>query len=173
MPGIFDNWSALRETGLELCAAVGINPQVWREALAILGPDMAISALAVTIQKSEVGLVTNPGAYMRRLIQRGREGELHISRSLFGMAQARAGDGGAGEVLTEALAKIVEFPSSGSIHFSRHWADLVRLHAPKPTPDLDQVADAFRRWTKGKNIDLSSPNIERTFIAFCAKWKMN
>ena len=173
VPGIFDNWSALRETGLELCAAVGINPQVWREALAILGPDMAISALAVTIQKSEVGLVTNPGAYMRRLIQRGREGELHISRSLFGMAQARAGDGGAGEVLTEALAKIVEFPSSGSIHFSRHWADLVRLHAPKPTPDLDQVADAFRRWTKGKNIDLSSPNIERTFIAFCAKWKMN
>jgi len=170
VPGAFDSWSALRETGRDLCRAININPQVWQEALAVLGPDLAIAALAVTIQKFEVGLVAKPGAYLRTMIQRGRDGELHVSRSLFGMAQASYG--GAGGLSPTAVAELVSFPATGSIHFSR-WADVIREHAPKPTPDLDLVAQAFRRWAKTSDIDLTSPNIERVLAGFCRKWRMN
>lgn len=170
VPDAFDSWSALRETGRELCGAAGINLQVWQEAISVLGPDMAIAALAVTIQKRDDGRVAKPGAYMRRLIQRGQEGELHISRSLFGMAQA--GYTAAGGLSPTAVEELVSFPASGSIQYGR-WRDVVRKHAPQPTPDPDLVADRFRSWARGRKIDLTSPNIERTFAGFCKKWRMN
>ncbi|MFC3721915.1 plasmid replication protein RepC [Neoaquamicrobium sediminum] len=169
-PNAFESWSALRETGRELCGAAGINPQVWQEAISVLGPDMAIAALAVTIQKRDDGRVAKPGAYLRTLVQRGREGELHISRSLFGMAQA--GYAAEGGLSPTAVEELVSFPARGSIHFSR-WREVVREHAPKPTPDPDLVAERFRSWAKSRQIDLTSPNIERTFAGFCRKWTMN
>lgn len=170
VPGAFESWSALRETGRELCGAANINPQVWQEAVGVLGPDLAIAALAVTIQKHDVGLVAKPGAYLRTLIQRGREGELHVSRSLFGMAQA--GYSGAGGLAPTAVEELVSFPSSGSVSFSR-WGDVIRQNAPKPTPDVDMVAEAFRRWARTRDIDLTGPNIERNLIGFCKKWRLN
>ncbi len=51
------------------------------------------------------------------------------------------------------------------------WADLVRSHAPKPTPDVETVADAFRAWCHKGNIDLAQPSIEKAFIGFCKKWR--
>lgn len=169
-PGIFDSWSTLREAGHNLCVASDINPQVWQDARHTLGPDLAIAAVAVTVQKTDLGLVEKPGAYLRTLVKRGRAGELHISRSLFAMAKgpngAAAADGSQEPPLFAA------FPSSGSISFNP-WGDVVREHAPKPTPDVDIVADAFRRWARDKNIDLSEPNIERILISFCKKWRMN
>lgn len=170
VPGAFKDWSTLRETGHELCDAADINRQVWQEALGVLGPDMAIAALALTIQKRDTGKVAKPGAYLRALVQRGREGELHVSRSLYGMAQA--GYSGAGGLPPSEVAALVSFPASGSIYFTR-WRDLVRKHAPEPTPDSEQVAEAFRRWTRDRAIDLTGPNIERVFVGFCRKWKMN
>lgn len=170
VPNAFESWSALRETGRDLCGAAGINPQVWQEAISVLGPDMAIAALAVTIQKLDDGRVAKPGAYLRRLVQRGQEGELHISRSLFGMAQA--GYTAAGGLSPTAVEELVSFPASGSIHFSR-WREVVRQNAPQPTPDPDLVAERFRSWARNRNIDLTSPSIERTFAGFCKKWKMN
>lgn len=170
VPQAFDSWSTLRDSGRDLCGAAGINPQVWQEALGVLGADLAVAALAVTIQKHEVGLVAKPGAYLRTLIQRGRDGELHVSRSLFGMAQA--GYSGAGGLPPAAVEELVSFPSSGSVQFTR-WAAVIREHAPKPTPDLDMVANAFRRWAKDRDIDLTGPNVERVLAAFCRKWRLN
>ena len=170
VPQAFDSWSTLRDSGRDLCGAAGINPQVWQEALGVLGADLAVAALAVTIQKHEVGLVAKPGAYLRTLIQRGRDGELHVSRSLFGMAQA--GYSGAGGLPLAAVEELVSSPSSGSVQFTR-WAAVIREHAPRPTPDLDIVANAFRRWAKDRNIDLTSPNIERVLAGFCRKWRLN
>jgi replication initiation protein RepC len=71
-----------------------------------------------------------------------------------------------------AVKEVEPFPSSGAIRWTR-WADVVREHAPKPTPDVDIVGQAFQRWTRERNIDLTSPNIERIFIGFCRKWKLN
>lgn len=169
-PHAFESWSMLRDSGRDLCAAAAINMQVWQEAQAVLGPDLAIAALAVTLQKHDAGLVAKPGAYLRRLVQRGQDGELHVSRSLFGMAES--GYSGAGGMPETAVAELVAFPASGPIRYTR-WADVIREHAPRPTPDLDMVADAFRRWTRERAIDLTGPDIERKLAAFCRKWRIN
>ncbi|MCO5073814.1 MAG: replication initiation protein RepC [Rhizobiaceae bacterium] len=176
VPAAFDSWSALRDSGREIAVASGINPQVWQEAQSVLGPDIAVAALAVTVQKTEMGLVAKPGAYMRRLSQLGRDGELHISRSLFGLAQASGGLAGQGGQVTVAPAAEPRkatraFPADGSIAYSV-WADIMRQHTPKPTPDLDMVAAAFRRWAEERDIDLTSPNIERILASFCRQWKL-
>lgn len=73
----------------------------------------------------------------------------------------------------EAVAPALpEFPASGSIVYS-HWQDVVRNHAPAPTPDSDTVARAFRAWAKARGIDLTAPNIEKIFAGFCRKWRNN
>ncbi|WP_420337006.1 plasmid replication protein RepC [Roseibium sp.] len=171
-PHIFNDWHTLRDSGHDLCVSSGINPQVWQEALEYLGRDIAIAALAVTIQKTDLGLVDKPGAYMRALVRKGVTGDLHISRSLYGMLKHRTealpdGDEG-GDSPREAEA----FPKTGSIAYGA-WGDVVRQHAPKPTPDVDIVAGSFRNWARKADVDLTSPNIERVFISFCKKWRMN
>lgn len=174
-PDAFKSWHALRSQGGLLCTYSGINPQVWREAQEDLGPDLAIAAMAVTVQRATAGSVAKPGAYLRRLVQLGREGELHLSRSLFAMAKPGEGETVArpsGEPRTSASAfgRHAVFPSDGSI-YSTHWGAMVRSHAPAPTPDLDVVAQAFRSWARQKDIGLDAPGIEKTFIGFCKQWK--
>lgn len=166
IPKIFDDWSTLRGAALALCSPMAINPQVWREAETYLGPDTAIAALAVTIQRTETGQVANPGAYLRTLVQRGRKGRLFISRSLFAMAGSKAAQRRAAE--PSALLDR-GFPS-GSIYWSR-WSDIARANAPAPTPDIEMVANAFRAWCAKSHIDLAQPSIEAAFIGFCRKWR--
>lgn len=166
VPEVFDSWTALRSSGRRLCAAATINMQVWTEAENDLGPEAAIAALAVTVQRVDDGQVANPGAYLRRLIQRGRSGQLRISRSLFALAGAK---GGVPLHSSSAAPLYRGFPPD-RINWSG-WADLVGEHAPKPTPDIETVANAFRSWCRKGNIDLSQPSIEKAFIGFCKKWR--
>jgi replication initiation protein RepC len=144
-----------------------INTQVWAEAETYLGADAAIAALAVTIQRADNGQVVNPGAYLRTLVQRGRSGQLRISRSLFALAGAKATT-----VHSQASHPAMPYRGFplGRISWSS-WADLVREHAPKPTPDVETLADAFRSWCRKGNIDLAQPSIEKAFIGFCKKWR--
>ena len=146
----------------------GHHAQVWTEAENDLGPDAAIAALAVTVQRADDGQVANPGAYLRRLIQRGRNGQLRISRSLFALAGAKGG--GVAIHSSRPVHPYRGFPQD-RINWSG-WAELVREHAPKPTPDVETVADAFRSWCRKGNIDLAQPSIEKAFIGFCKKWRM-
>jgi replication initiation protein RepC len=169
VPGAFADWRTLREAGRTLCVSVGINPQVWQEAVGILGPDLAVAAVAVTVQKSELGAVSKPGAYLRTLAQRGRDGKLHISRSLFALAKS----GQAADIGDDmGSLETPEFPAMGSIAYT-HWRDVVRNNAPAPAPDCDTVARAFRGWAKTRGIDLTAPNIEKVFAGFCKKWRVN
>lgn len=167
IPEVFDSWTALRSSGRRLCAAATINTQVWTEAESYLGPDAAIAALAVTVQRADDGQVANPGAYLRTLIQRGRNGQLRISRSLFALAGVK--DASVPKQAARPTAPYRGFPLE-RISWSG-WADLVREHAPKPTPDVETVADAFRSWCGKGNIDLAQPSIEKAFIGFCKKWR--
>lgn len=167
IPEVFDSWTALRSSGRRLCAAATINMQVWTEAESYLGPDAAIAALAVTVQRVDDGKVANPGAYLRTLIQRGRKGQLRISRSLFALADAK--DDTVPKQSSLPMAPYRGFPLC-RINWSG-WANLVREHSPKPTPDVETVADAFRSWCRKGNIDLAQPSIEKAFIGFCKKWR--
>ena len=67
----------------------------------------------------------------------------------------------------EPPAKFDVFPAEGGISFSR-WAEIAREELPEPTPDIDQVANAFRRWTMQKR----KPRTEPVFRGFCRGWKI-
>ena len=62
------------------------------------------------------------------------------------------------------------FPEGG-IRYTR-WAALVRAHAPKPTPDVELVAGAFRRFATERGIPLKGVRCERAFIGYCAKFQV-
>ena len=180
-PGALADWQALRGSGSALCAGADINPQVFEEASDALGPDIAIAATAVTVQKAAQGDVFNPGAYLRTLTKRGKAGQLRIARSLHGLAGKNADNPAAdradrpADMATgldpEAAPPTADtFPPGGSIAFGK-WADIVRQKAPKPTPDVDRVADEFRRFCRRNSIDMTSPNIATVFATFARKWK--
>ncbi|MBN8937883.1 MAG: replication protein C, partial [Rhizobiales bacterium] len=59
------------------------------------------------------------------------------------------------------------FPADGSIHYG--WGELVRRHIPD-TPDVDLVANAFRRRLKETGQRLDAGNVEEHFVNFCKKW---
>nr|QCL09542.1 replication C N-terminal domain protein [Rhizobium rhizogenes] len=86
VPEVFDHWAVFRSSGGLLCRLCYVNPQVYQEAVEVLGQDLAIVALALTAERNANGSVSNPGGYLRELINRGRQGTLRLSRSLFGMA---------------------------------------------------------------------------------------
>lgn len=86
VPEVFDHWAAFRSSGGLLCRLCYINPQVYQEAVEALGLDLAIVALALTAERNANGSVSNPGGYLRELVNRSRQGTLRLSRSLFGMA---------------------------------------------------------------------------------------
>ncbi|NTG58044.1 replication protein C, partial [Agrobacterium rhizogenes] len=86
VPEVFDHWAVFRSSGGLLCRLCYVNPQVYQEAVKVLGQDLAIVALALTAERNANGSVSNPGGYLRELINRGRQGTLRLSRSLFGMA---------------------------------------------------------------------------------------
>lgn len=88
IPAAFASWPRLFSAGRTLCDLASINPQVFAEASDLLGPDLAITALTVTVERAAQGIVTKPGAYLRTLTQRGQNGELHLSKSLFALAAA-------------------------------------------------------------------------------------
>ena len=64
----------------------------------------------------------------------------------------------------------ISFPTSGTISYSR-WADLVRQHAPAPTPDVDRVANAFRDWASHAGLPLGGPTVEKAFVTFCRNFR--
>ncbi|MGO4450452.1 replication initiation protein RepC [Phyllobacterium sp. TAF24] len=78
---------------LQLCRLSSINPQVFNEARSQLGPDVAIAALAITVERAAQGSVLNPGAYLRSLTKRGHMGNLHLTRSLFALAEKNCEQG--------------------------------------------------------------------------------
>ncbi|WP_245372434.1 plasmid replication protein RepC [Rhizobium leguminosarum] len=86
VPELFDHWAAFRSSGGLLCRLCYVNPQVYQEAVKVLGQDLAIAALALTAERSANGSVSNPGGYLRELVNRSRKGTLRLSQSLLGMA---------------------------------------------------------------------------------------
>lgn len=86
VPEVFDHWAAFRSSGGLLCRLCYVNPQVYQEAVEVLGQDLAIVALGLTAERNANGSVSNPGGYLRELVNRSRQGTLRLSQSLFGMA---------------------------------------------------------------------------------------
>lgn len=70
--------------------------------------------------------------------------------------------------------KIIEaFPASGAIYFGggeyTGWAKVARDNLPEPRPDINLVADKFRRFASSRKINLAAHDIEQKFATFCQK----
>lgn len=71
---------------------------------------------------------------------------------------------------------VLSFPASGSVKDMQPWDKIARDHAPKlegrHTPDLRQLADAFRKWCDEKSIPLDMRNIEKSFATWCKSYSV-
>ena len=63
---------------------IGISDNAWGQVQAQLGPKHASHALALVFDKHCSGEVKSPTGYLRGMMRKEREGELHLERSFFG-----------------------------------------------------------------------------------------
>lgn len=94
-----------------------------------------------------------------------RETKRELDRSKVGRKVRREGT---------AEMPTLSFPPFGSVKDTQPWDKIARDHAPKlegrHTPDLRQLADAFRKWCGEKSIPLDMRNIEKSFTTWCKSY---
>jgi replication initiation protein RepC len=80
------NWGDLARAAPLMCRFVGISEDARRRAVEQMGEQQAAVAVAVTLEKYDRQDVKSPGGYLRALTDRAAAGELHLARSVFGLA---------------------------------------------------------------------------------------
>lgn len=83
-------WADVVDGADRLRHQLGISRAAWIEACQELGRYQAATAVAVIAAKRDT--IRSPGGYLRGMIARSREGDLHLLRSLHGLAE-RDGSG--------------------------------------------------------------------------------
>jgi replication initiation protein RepC len=85
------NWADLVEAANGLRQQLGISRSAWIDACQAMGRYQAATAVAVIAAKRET--IRSPGGYLRGMIGRARDGELHLGNSLFGLARRERAQG--------------------------------------------------------------------------------
>ncbi|RWH84015.1 MAG: replication protein C [Mesorhizobium sp.] len=80
------NWADLARLVPQMCRLTGISDDACRRAVEQMGEQQAAVAIAVTLQKYDRQEVKSPGGYLRAMTDRAKAGELHLARSIFGLA---------------------------------------------------------------------------------------
>nr|CAA48854.1 REPC [Sinorhizobium meliloti] len=79
-------WADLARAVPLMCRFAGISEDARRRAVEQMGEQQAAVAVAVTLEKYDRQEVNSPGGYLRAMTDRARRGELHLARSVFGLA---------------------------------------------------------------------------------------
>jgi replication initiation protein RepC len=85
------SWADLVEAADGLRQQLGISRPAWIDACQAMGRYQAATAVAVIAAKGET--IRSPGGYLRGMIGRARNGELHLSNSLWGLARRERSPG--------------------------------------------------------------------------------
>jgi replication initiation protein RepC len=85
------SWADLVEAANGLRQQLGISRPAWIDACQAMGRYQAATAVAVIAAKGET--IRSPGGYLRGMIGRARNGELHLSNSLWGHARRERSPG--------------------------------------------------------------------------------
>jgi replication initiation protein RepC len=85
------NWTDIVEAANGLRQQLGISRPAWIDACQAMGRYQAATAVAVIAAKSET--IRSPGGYLRGMIGRAQNGELHLSNSLWGLARRERSPG--------------------------------------------------------------------------------
>ena len=78
-------WPDIVEAANRLRQQLGISRPAWIDACQAMGRYQAATAVAVIAAKREA--IRSPGGYFRGMIGRAQNGELHLSKSLWGLAR--------------------------------------------------------------------------------------
>ncbi|KAA9361456.1 plasmid replication protein RepC [Ochrobactrum quorumnocens] len=79
-------WSELARLAPQICRMTGISEDAHLRAVDQMGEQAAAIAIAITLQKFDERQVKSPGGYLRAMTERAAAGELHLARSVFGLA---------------------------------------------------------------------------------------
>ena len=63
---------------------IGISEDAWQNAQAKMGSYVAAAAIALITDKYSDGEVQSPGGYLRGMVEKLENGELHLDRSFYG-----------------------------------------------------------------------------------------
>lgn len=92
-PQIRDYTSGTVRTWADLFAAasrvrpwLGISEAAWKDACSVLGEPTAAAAVCTILQKSSDGRVKSAGGYLRGMVEKARNQELRLARTLYGLA---------------------------------------------------------------------------------------
>lgn len=80
------SWADLALAVPLMCRFAGISEDARARAVEQMGEQQAAVAVAVTLEKYERQEVNSPGGYLRAMTDRARAGELHLARSVCGLA---------------------------------------------------------------------------------------
>ncbi|WP_457662924.1 plasmid replication protein RepC [Sinorhizobium medicae] len=80
------SWAELARAIPLMCRFAGISEDARARAVEQMGEQQAAVAVAVTLEKYDRQEVNSPGGYLRAMTDRARAGELHLARSVFGLA---------------------------------------------------------------------------------------
>jgi hypothetical protein len=124
-----------------------------------------LSRLMLTATPNKIGRTVSSVTIAWEVRPDPTEAKAELNRPKVGRAARREG---------VAEAPALSFPSSGSVKDTQPWDRIAREHAPKlegrHTPDLRQLAEAFRKWCGEKSIPLDAVSIEKTFTTWCKSY---
>ena len=85
------SWADIVEAANGLRQQLGISRSAWIDACQAMGRYQAATAVAVIAAKGKT--IRSPGGYLRGMIGRAQNGELHLSNSLWGLARRERSPG--------------------------------------------------------------------------------
>ena len=88
LPARHISWDDLVDAAAAHAAKLGISQDAWGEACQTLGRQVAAIALIVIAVKHDRALIAQPGGYLRAMTGRAATGELHLTRSVYGLLKA-------------------------------------------------------------------------------------
>jgi len=84
MVGYIKNWDDLHRAAGSLRPSCGISEDAWNVAQQKLGPYVAAAAFALIYDKQAKGEVASAGGYLRGIVGKALDGDLHLERSFYG-----------------------------------------------------------------------------------------
>lgn len=84
------DWDDLFRAALAVRPALGISPSAWQEAVDAMGETGAAVTMATILQRTEDGIIRNPGGYLRTLVAEAVVGKFSPAPIVVSLLKARA-----------------------------------------------------------------------------------
>ncbi|MBY5717095.1 plasmid replication protein RepCa2 [Rhizobium leguminosarum] len=85
----FNRWSDVVGAAKVMRHMIGLSEAAWVEGVGRVGRYAASAILATVLEKSLRDLIAKPGGYFRAMVDRAVDGSLHLSKSLYGLAESK------------------------------------------------------------------------------------